>query len=264
MNRIEKLEKVKGKKLIIYLMAGDPDMASTQALLEMLCTEGVSLIEIGIPFSDPIADGKTIQLAGERALKNGADIDKTLKIVKAVRKKFDTPMVFMTYYNIIYKYGFEKFIANSLKAGLDGAIIPDRPYDEDENFGKVAKSAGYDIIYLTAPTSSVERARKMVEKTSGFLYYILVKGTTGVKTGALNDYKKAAVFKKMGKRQVFAGFGISKPEQVKEVLKYSDGVIVGSAFVKIINENSEDKKKMLSKARNFVKKFSKEVFEYEK
>jgi len=264
MSRIEKLEKVKGKKLIIYLMSGDPDMASTQKLIEMLCEEGVSLIEIGIPFSDPMADGKSIQLAGERALKTGADIDKTLKIVAAVRKKFETPMVFMTYYNVIYKYGFDKFLKNAVAAGLDGAIIPDRPFDEDEAFEKDAKAAGFDLIYLAAPTSSPERSKKMVEKTGGFLYYILLKGTTGVKAGLSGDYKKAAALKKMGGKQVFAGFGVSKPEQAKEVLKYSDGVIVGSAFVNIINENSGNKGEMMRKARGFIKNFVKEVAGFEK
>jgi len=259
MNRIDLLKQIKRKKLVIYLMAGDPDIAATESLIYMMAAKGVSLIEIGIPFSDPIADGPTIQAAGERALKKNITTGDVLKLVKKVRQKIETPIVAMTYYNLIYNYGTKRFIDDAAKAGLDGAIIPDLPFDEEVSVRKYALKKDFYMIYLAAPTNSRERIKKMVEKTSGFLYYILLKGTTGARERLHYDFKTIKDIKKNGKILVFSGFGISKPEQAKHVLQYTDGVIIGSAFVELMEKYGKSKGKLMKAAGTFVDEFLKEV-----
>ncbi len=259
MNRIDLLKKTKRKKLVIYLMAGDPDLGTTESLVYLMAKKGVSLIELGIPFSDPIADGPTIQRAGERALKNKVTIDDVLNLVKKVRKKTETPMVAMTYYNLIYNYGTKKFVDESKKAGLDGAIIPDLPFDEEQALRKYALKKNFYIIYLAAPTNTGARLKKIVEKTSGFLYYILLKGTTGARKKLSLDFKAIKDIKKQAKAMVFAGFGISKPGQAKGILQHTDGIIIGSAFVELIEKYGKSRKRLLESAGVFIDKFLKEV-----
>jgi tryptophan synthase alpha chain len=259
MNRMDALNSP-GKKLVIYLMAGDVDMDATGQLMQMLDKEGVSLIELGIPFSDPIADGPVIQSAGERALRNKVNIHDCLALVKKSRNEgVRAPIVAMTYYNLIFHFGPEKFVDAALAAGLDGAIIPDLPFDEENYFYQYAKSKGFNLVFLAAPSNRDDRAKKIVEKSSGFVYYILQKGVTGAAKGSIQGLDKLRKIKKWSKIPVFAGFGISRPDQVKEILQYADGVIIGSAFVSLSEKFGASKKTLLLKATEFVKEFQKEV-----
>jgi tryptophan synthase alpha chain len=257
LNRIDGL---KGRKsVIIYLMAGDPDLRTTEKLIYLLAREGVSLIELGVPFSDPVADGSAIQRAGERAIKNNINITKVLNLVAKVRKKTETPIVLMLYYNIIYKYGGARFAIDAVKAGVDGVIVPDLPFDEERPFYEAAKKAGLCTIYLVAPTNSKERAKKIVEKSRGFVYYILLKGTTGVRKKAVLDFSGLKAIKKMGSKPVFAGFGVSTPKQAAGVLKQADGVIIGSAFVELVEKYAGRQKALEKNAVKFIKSFVKEA-----
>lgn len=258
MNRIDTLDKHR-KHLVIYLMAGDPDMKTTEELIYMLSESGVSLIELGLPFTDPMADGVSIQRAGERALKNKVTIKDVLALAAKVRKKISTPLVFMTYYNLIYNFGGEKFINEAKKAGVDGAIIPDLPFDEEKDFYRHAVKSNFHLIYLVSPANSAVRIKKIVEKTRGFVYYILLKGVTGARKKSEADYSNIKNVKKSTKKPVFAGFGISKPQHARVAFKHADGVIIGSAFVDLISKYGNNRKKLLNAARVFINKFMREA-----
>lgn len=241
--------------MVFYLMAGDPDMEATYSLISMMERRGVSAVEIGIPFSDPVADGPAIQRAGLRALKKGVNISNTLELVKKLRFKVKIPLIAMTYYNIILSYGVKKFVDDSLKAGLDGAIIPDLPFDEEREFYDYALKKGFYLIYLVSPSNKPERIKKIVEKSRGFVYYILLKGVTGSGNRDKNPYSAVKKVKRVSDKPVFAGFGISEPKQAQAALKYADGAIVGSAFVSLCEKYGASKKMLMKKAEDFVKKF---------
>ncbi len=258
MNRLYKLNRNE-KHLIIYLMAGDPDIKTTEKLIYLLDELNVSVIELGVPFSDPIADGVTIQRAGERSLKHGIDLKKVFILVKKVRQKVKIPIVLMTYYNIIFNYGVKKFIIDAKKSGIDGVIIPDLPFDEEIDIQKKAKENEFCIIYLVSPTNTFQRTKKIVEKSQGFVYYILVKGVTGTNKSFSFDLNYVKNIKKLTGKPIFAGFGISKPQEAKEILKYFDGIIIGSAFVNIIEKYSNNKIMLLKKCKNFINSFLNEV-----
>jgi tryptophan synthase alpha chain len=258
MNRIDALDKHR-KHLIMYLMAGDPDLATTEKLVYQLAGAGVSLIELGVPFTDPMADGVSIQRAGERALKNRVTMKNVLALSARMRKKISTPLVFMTYYNLIYSYGGRKFIDDAVKAGVDGAIIPDLPYDEEPDFYKYAVKKNFHLIYLVSPANGQARLKKIVEKTKGFVYYILLKGTTGARARSEADFSNIKNVKKYTKKPVFAGFGISRPKHAREALKQADGVIIGSAFVDIIARYGKSSKRLLRETAKFTGRFMREV-----
>jgi tryptophan synthase alpha chain len=257
-NRIDGLDRSK-KHLVIYLMAGDPDLKTTERLIYRLSKQGVSLIELGVPFSDPVADGLSIQNAGERALKNGTNMKDALALVKKVRKNIQTPIVFMTYYNLIYNYGPLKFVDDAVASGVDGAIIPDLPYDEERDFYDHAVKKGFYLIYLVSPANTGSRIKKIVEKTRGFVYYILLKGVTGARKKAETDFTNIKRIKRSGNKLVFAGFGISKPEQAAKVLRHADGAIIGSAFVDIVAKYGKNKPALFRETGWFVDKFLKEA-----
>ncbi len=256
MNRLYNLEKQNKKHLIIYLMAGDPDLKTTEKLIYLLDKIGVSVIELGVPFSDPIADGVTIQKAGDRALKQGINLKKVFLLMKKVRKKVNVPIVLMTYYNIIFNFGIKKFIIESKKSGIDGAIIPDLPFDEESEIYDLAVKNDFCIIYLVSPTNTISRTKKIVEKSMGFVYYILVKGVTGINNKRSSfDFRHLKILRKFSKKPIFAGFGVSMPHEVKEILRYFDGVIIGSAFVNIIEKYGNKTEKLLKECKKFVCKF---------
>jgi tryptophan synthase alpha chain len=259
MNRIDLLKNKEKKHLVIYLMAGDPDLKTTEALIYSLAKQGVSAIELGIPFSDPVADGPTIQRAGERALKAGVTIAKALELVKKVRKTVNTPIIFMLYYNLIYSYGTDKFVVDCVKAGVDGVIVPDLPFDEEPKFYKTAENKGLYVICLVSPTNTVQRMKKIVEKTRGFVYYILLKGVTGARKQINTDFKFLSEIRKNSTKPVFAGFGVSTPEQASTVLKNADGVIVGSAYVSIIEKYGKNSVKLQKVSTAFINKFLKRL-----
>jgi tryptophan synthase alpha chain len=178
-------------------------------------------------------------------------------LVSRVREKVSTPIVFMLYYNLIYSYGTENFVNDCVKAGVDGAIVPDLPYDEEKEFYNYSVNKGFYIIYLVSPTNTADRMKKIVEKSRGFVYYILLKGVTGAQKKLSSDFEFLAKIRKSSKIPVFAGFGISTPDQAEEVAKHADGVIIGSAYVGIIEQYGSKKKQLLLESGKFVSKFLK-------
>lgn len=257
MSRIEKKFKelaARGDKaLVSYIMAGDPSLQETEKLIPELEKGGADLIEIGIPFSDPLADGPTIQKAAVRALDNGVSLRDAIDLVKRVRKVSQVPLIFMSYYNPIFKYGEERFVRDAVKAGMDGVIVPDLPPEEAGGFIAHSRKNGLDTIFLLAPTSNEERIKKVCSISTGFIYYVSLTGVTGVREGLSKDIgSMVKKIKSYTKTPVAVGFGISRPEQAKEISYLADGVIVGSAIVKIIEENMGGKT-MAKKVHDFTK-----------
>ncbi len=225
--------KAKGEKALIpFITAGDPDLETTQALaLEMAC-RGADILELGIPFSDPLADGPTIQAASTRALKRGVHLPEVLTLAGTLRAVSDIPLVLMGYYNPILQYGLERAAMDAANLGVDGFIIPDLPLEEAGPWRAAALKAGVAPIFLAAPTSGPARIRKAGHLTRGFLYYVSVTGITGARTALPADLVASLKeVRSLVKCPVAVGFGISTPEQVAGLAPYVDGVVVGSAIV---------------------------------
>ncbi len=222
-----------------FLTVGYPDIATTSKLVLEFEKRGADIIELGIPFSDPIADGPVIQSSSYEAINRGTTLKKAIAMVAGLRKKTDIPLVAMTYFNLILNYGTSSFIRDCLKAGLDGVIIPDLPPEEEIDFSKEARRKGLRIIMFMAPTTSVSRRKLIAKKAAGFIYFVSLTGVTGMRKALplelaeqLRIVKKAA-----GNIPVCAGFGVSTNKQATHILKFCDGVIIGSAIVKKISEN---------------------------
>lgn len=228
------------KAFIAFITAGDPSLEKTEEFVLTAEKAGADLVEIGIPFSDPIADGPVIQEANVRALKNNVTTDDIFDLVASIRKKTDIPLVFLTYLNPVYKYGYEKFLARCQQLGLDGIIIPDLPFEEKGELAPLAKQYDVDIISLIAPTSE-QRIKTIAEDSSGFLYVVASMGVTGVRTEIKTDLPSILkAVKAASDTPAAVGFGINTPEQAKTISQYADGVIVGSAIVKIIAEHGDN------------------------
>lgn len=228
------------KAFIAFITAGDPSLEKTEEFVLTAEKAGADLVEIGIPFSDPIADGPVIQEANVRALKNNVTTDDIFNLVASIRKKTDIPLVFLTYLNPVYKYGYENFLARCQELGLDGLIIPDLPFEEKGELAPLAKQYGVDIISLIAPTSE-QRIKTIAEDSSGFLYIVASMGVTGVRTEIKTDLPSILkAVKAASDTPAAVGFGINTPEQAKTISEYADGVIVGSAIVKIIAEHGDN------------------------
>ncbi len=241
MNRIEKtfqkLKQKNQKALITFITAGDPDIDSTVHFIHALEEGGTDIIELGVPFSDPLADGPVIQKSALRSLQSGTTLKKIIQMVYAVRKTCSVPIVLMSSYNPIFRYGEEKFVKDSINAGVDGVIIPDLPPEEATSLFKLTKTNEIDMIFLLAPTSTKERIKIVSEMSSGFIYYVSLTGVTGVREKIAQDLKeKILIIKRTSSKPVSIGFGISNPKQAAFSAKISDGVIVGSAIVKIIEK----------------------------
>jgi len=234
-------DKLNGKKaLIAFITGGDPDIETTEKLILAMEEVGVDLIEIGIPFSDPIAEGPVIEQADERALKGGCTTDKLFAMVKRLRGKTDIPLLFMTYANPVYKYGKDKFMATCREVGIDGVIVPDVPFEEKGEFSDACKQHGIDMISLIAPTSG-ERVEKIAREAEGFLYCVSSVGVTGVRSDISTGIAELITqVKKVASIPCAIGFGISTPKQAQEMAAISDGVIVGSAIVDIIARHGKD------------------------
>jgi tryptophan synthase alpha chain len=238
MSRIEKrfaaLKDKNQAAFVSFTMAGDPTYDASLDLMKALPKAGVDIIEIGMPFTDPMADGPAIQLAGQRAIKSGQTLKKTLDMVSAFRKADDeTPIVLMGYYNPIYNHGVEAFIADAKAAGIDGLIVVDLPPEEDSELCIPAREAGLDFIRLATPTTDDKRLPAVLNNTSGFVYYVSITGITGAATPDENAVGKAvAAIKEKTDLPVAVGFGVSTPEQAAEIAKVADGVVVGSAIVR--------------------------------
>ncbi len=226
--------------LIPFLTAGDPDIATTAKLIRTLADNGADLIELGVPFSDPMADGPTIQAASERALAAGATVEKVLQLVAEVRTDCQVPLVLMGYYNPIFRYGGERFAADAAAAGVDGLLLVDLPPEEAGEISSVMRAAGIALITLLAPTTPPERMQKLAAAAEGYLYYVSMTGVTGAQKITPGDIRAAVEdIKGMTKAPVGVGFGIATVEDARAVGEFADGVVVGSALVKIIAENAQ-------------------------
>lgn len=227
------------KAFIPFITAGDPSLEITEQLIIKMEEAGADLIEIGIPFSDPVAEGIVIQEANERALKAGTTTDKIFQMVERVRKKTDVPLAFMTYINPIYTYGTERFLKNCNKCGIDAIIVPDLPFEEKNEVKPFCNQYGVELISLIAPTSH-DRIKMIAKEADGFVYCVSSMGVTGVRSEIKTDINKMVKLVKEAQNIPCAiGFGISTPEQAEEMSRYADGVIVGSAIVKIVAQYGE-------------------------
>jgi tryptophan synthase alpha chain len=247
MNRIDntfmKLHDQGKKALIPYIMAGDPSFEATKTYVIELESAGADIIELGVPFSDPLADGPTIQRAAERSLKNGTTLRNVLGLVKDIREISEIPLVLMTYFNPVFKFGIEAFVRDAVHNGVDGIIIPDLIPDEAGDLIKQAKRSGLSTIFLLAPTSTNDRIEKVSRASSGFIYYVSITGITGSKLTTGNTMKNTLnIIKKRANKPVAIGFGISNPEEAKSVAQLADGIIIGSAIVKLIAQRKSIRK----------------------
>lgn len=221
---------------VTFVSAGDPDPETSAALLSGFVDKGVDVLEIGMPFSDPMADGLAIQLGSQRALAKGMTLRGTLQMVRDFRNtNQETPIVLMGYYNPIYSYGVDQFLADAKDAGVDGFIIVDLPPEEENEFAKPCHDVGLDFIYLTTPTADDARLKMIAERASGFIYYVSVTGVTGTKSAEQSDVAHAVKrIKQFTDLPVAIGFGINTPDQARSMAAVADGAVVGSAIVKKI------------------------------
>ena len=228
------------KAFIPFITGGDPDLDTTKELLIAMEAAGADLIEIGIPFSDPIAEGPVIQEASQRALAGGCTTDRLFEMVKEARKTVKIPMVFMTYINPIYTYGKERFMKRCVECQIDGVIVPDLPYEEKSELSGICEQYGIDLISLIAPTSH-DRIRMIAKEAKGFVYCVSSLGVTGVRTEiTTNVGEMVKMVKEVNDIPAAIGFGISTPEQARNMASVSDGAIVGSAIVKIVAKYGRD------------------------
>lgn len=260
MNRIDttfRRLKQKGEgAFIAFITAGDQDYKTSMAAADALIEGGVDILELGLPFSDPIADGKVIQRAGQRSLKSGMNTDRFFDFASELRKKHSTPLVCMTYYNLVLHRGLDKFALDCRACGIDSLIIPDLPAEESGPLLKACRKNRIHLIFMAAPTTTGKRLKAIVKASKGFLYVVSVRGITGVRKKLSEDVRPLVKrIRKLDSRIPLAvGFGVSKPQHVKAVLESgADGAIVGSAFIKIVEENLEDKRRMLARLREFTK-----------
>jgi len=253
-NTFNRLKKKNETALIPYIMAGDPDLSTTKTLILEMEKAGCDIIELGAPFSDPLADGPTIQKAAIRSLRNRTSVADVLGLVADVRKTSKVPLILMTYYNLIFKYGEERFVHDAVAAGLDGIILPDLPPEEAGTLMPLAKKAGLDTIFLLAPTSTDDRIKLISKVSQGFIYYVSLTGVTGAKLALQNSIKDSLLrIKAVTDKPISVGFGISSPDQAAQVAMWgADGVIVGSAIVRVIEENIGNAE-LVSRVVAFVK-----------
>ncbi len=229
-----------GKAFIPFITCGDPDLETTARLVRAMADSGADLIELGIPFSDPTAEGPVIQQANERALKAGTTTDKVFDLVRDLRRDVTIPMVFMTYANVVFSYGKERFCERCREVGIQGMILPDVPYEEKDEFDPVCKENGLDLISLIAPTSE-DRIGRIARDASGFVYCVSSLGVTGVRSEITTDIGAMVRLVKQAKDIPCAiGFGISTPDQARQMAQHADGVIVGSAIMKLIAKHGRD------------------------
>jgi tryptophan synthase alpha chain len=244
MNRIAakfaQLKSAKKKGLVIYIGAGDPNLEATRQLALAFDQAGVDVLELGVPFSDPLADGLVNQLAAQRGLESGTTPPKLLETIVAIRKQSQIPIVLYIYFNLIHKVGMEKFIADAGKTGVDGLLVLDLPPEESDNYEALMKQAGLCHIYLVAPTTPEDRMKIIVKRGSGFIYYISREGVTGMQANiATNLASQIAKIRAHTDLPIAVGFGISNPEQAKLVAQDADAIVVGSAVVNQIAEHGK-------------------------
>ncbi len=259
------LKKRKEAALIPFITTGDPDIAITEALILEMDRQGADLIELGLPFSDPLADGPTIQASSQRALRHNINAKDLFGLVEKVRKKTDIPLVLMGYYNPLLQYGLSAFAKDAATAGLDGTIVPDLPLEEAKDWMAAAKPQGLANILLVAPNTPADRVRKIARATQGFLYYVSVTGITGARTELPTELSQGLNgIKQLTNKPVAVGFGISRPDQVSMLSAVTDGIIVGSAIVKLIEAHTIKKGNDLKAGPDLVKKVGEFIGELKK
>lgn len=245
------------KALIAYLAAGDPVFSQQEKIIAALAEAGVDVIELGVPFSDPIADGPTIQAASQRALNNGVSLTKILRWVPRLRNRIDIPVVLMTYLNPLEAYGPEKFARDAAKAGVSGVIIPDLIPEEGREWEKRLERAGVHLVYLLAPTTPPARQKEIARRSRGFLYAVSVAGVTGARrTFSPATQRWLSRLRGLSSRPVCVGFGISGPEQVRQLRKSVDGFIVGSALIDQLHVNGASGR--IRRVQKFIERLAKE------
>lgn len=254
--KFKELNKKKKCAFIAYITGGDPNLATTKELILELERRGTDIIEIGVPFSDPLADGPAIQKASLRALKTHVTLAKIIHLVKEIRSKVRIPLCLMSYYNPIYKFGLSRFAQQARQAGIDGVIVPDLPPEEAREFVKYARINKLDTIFFVSPTSSIKRIKLASSISSGFIYYVSLTGVTGARKRLAPDLKrKYFLIKKYTRKPVCVGFGVSCPEHIKQISRFYEGVIVGSAIVTKVGENLDDRN-LVKKVGRFVQSLS--------
>ncbi|MBI4479826.1 MAG: tryptophan synthase subunit alpha [Acidobacteria bacterium] len=237
----ERLQTANGKALIGFVVAGDPDLPKSAEIVLALAQAGVDIIELGVPFSEPIADGAVIQRSGDRALRQGAYLPAILDLVKQIRRQSEVPLVLMTYLNPILRYGLERFAAHAVAGGTDGVLVTDLSVEEAGAYVSVMRQAGLDTIFLAAPTSTDERLKRVVEYSTGFVYAVSRAGTTGARDTLSSVISPLlARLRGLTSLPIAAGFGISRPEHLAALAPLADGVVVGSALVKVIEEHPDN------------------------
>ena len=253
--KVEEFRKKKKKLFCAFLTLGFPNVGATEKLIEGFASRGVDIIELGFPFSDPLADGPTIQYSSEAALHQGVTMEDAFRVVRSLRRGGVTvPIIFFSYLNPIYRFGEETFPSRLKREGFDGLIVPDCPPDEDEKLWKACRKAGIAPVFLVAPTSTPERARKIFARSEGFLYYVSLRGVTGARRALAKDLKQNLIkLRRLGKKSVLVGFGVSSPEQVKDLARISDGVIVGSAIVDQLRKSNGSLKPVFKFVESLVR-----------
>ena len=247
------LAKKNEKALICFLTGGDPDFELSEILVQKIAKAGADIIEIGVPFSDPLADGPSIQASTFRSLRNGATVSKVLSSLKKIRKTCDVPIVLMSYFNPVRAYGLELFANDAKNAGADGVIMTDLPPEEADDWKKAADDSNLATIFLVAPTSTEERLNLCAKLASGFIYCVSRTGVTGARKDLPTELKELVDhIKSKTQTPVVIGFGISTPEHVKQVSAFADGAVVGSALVNIVSNNLDDRDKIIDEAIKYV------------
>ena len=260
MSRIEskfkQLKKAGKKAFIAFITAGDPDLKTTQELVLAFESAGVDIIELGVPFSDPLADGLTIQASSRRALEKGITLEKIFKLVKEIRRESEIPIALMAYYNSVFHCGEEHFIVQAKEFGVDGLIIPDLPPEEAKNLIQLARKKNISLVFFISPTTTKKRIRYVIRASTGFIYYVSLTVVTGARKNLDSAIShQVRLVKRMTNKPVCIGFGISNAQQVREASQIADGAIVGSAVVQQIFQNA-GKKDLVKKAAKFVSRLS--------
>ncbi len=263
MNRIDskfkELRKKRRKAFIAFITAGDPDLRTTEQLVLAFEGASVDIIELGVPFSDPLADGPTIQAASQRALKKHVNLENILAMVKRIRQRSQIPIALMTYYNPVFHYGEARFAAKAKACGVDGLIVPDLPPEEGHGLIRAARKNGLATVFFLSPTTTSRRIKSIVNASTGFIYYVSLTGVTGTQQqlpASLTQHVRLA--KRLTSKPVCVGFGVSTPAQVRQVAKVADGVIVGSAIVNTIAKN-KGKKQLVANVSRFVQTLSRSL-----
>lgn len=256
-SKFDELTKKNKAALITYITAGDPSLEITKDIILEIEKNGADIIELGVPFSDPMADGPAIQLASERAISAGATLKKILTLVKDLRKETDIPIILFGYYNPFYTYGLKKFCSDAKKAGVDGILVVDLPPEESDELKIFLEKEKLDLVFLLAPTSTEQRIQLVSKHGTGFIYLVSITGVTGARPGMTYSLKPLiSDIKKNTDLPVGVGFGVSSPEQASEIADISDAVIVGSALVRIIEKYSNNKTAILKHMGKFTKQLS--------